>query len=427
MSSVPGSFPATGTDVAVSITRMVTHHRIGLRLAFDGRLDPERLSRAVRLSLDAEPILGCSFETDAFEASWKRLPDLDATLPFSFKETADPAGVMNAFQAEEVGDAGPQAAVALLRSAAGDELGIKVSHVLADGRAAKQYAYLLADIYTRLGVDPAYAPEPNLAPRPTGRDVWANLTREQRRDAKKAKTWANATWQVPFKGRTGRGLTYRTLALAPARFGAIRAYGKEHDATVNDMMLAAFLRAAVLAFDPPTGVPLSVMCTADLRRYLPDAERLPIANISISGSLDIERADEEFDETLRRVRQRMDAWARTCYGAGAVLGAEKLAGLGYRMTKALLGATLRLAGRSDKTYPWFTNIGVLDEARLAFDGQTSAAGHMYGPSAIGASIVPTVSTYRDTLTVCMGFCEADCDATMIERVLQLTCGELAGR
>lgn len=425
MSAIPERFLATGTDVAVSITRAVTQHRIGLRLAFDGRLDPERLKRAVRLSLDAEPILGCSFETNAFKAFWKRLPDIEATQPFSAIETPDPDRDITAFQAEEIPDAGPQVAAVLLRSPARDELGVKLSHVVADGQAAKQHAYLLADLYTRLGADPSYVPEPDLRPRPTGRDIWGRLTAEQRRDAKKAKSWANPNWQVPFTGRTGRGLTYRALALGPERFARLKAYGKQRDATINDMMLTAFFRASARAFDPPTGVPLSLMCTADLRRYLPDADRLPISNISISGSLDIERTDDEaFDETLGRIRQRMGVWAKTCYGAGPVYGAERLAGLGYRMTKALMEATFRLAGGSGKTYPWFTNIGVIDEARLVFDGQTPCAGHMYGPSAFGASIVPTLSTYRDTLTVCMGFCEQDCDAATIEHVLQLTGDEL---
>jgi NRPS condensation-like uncharacterized protein len=113
-----------------------------------------------------------------------------------------------------------------------------------------------------------------------------------------------------------------------------------------------------------------------------------------------------------------------CYGAGPAAGAEKLAGLGYRATKALLGLTFRMAGRSGKTYPWFTNIGILDESRLSFDGHVPSSGHMFGPSSLGGSVVPVVSTYRDRLTVCMGFCEEDCDASVVEGVLQSVLDEL---
>jgi len=424
MGAIPKRFPATGTDTAVSITRAVTQHRIGLSLTFDRRLDPDRLARAVRLSLDAEPILGCSFRTDKFKAYWLRRPDLDSTHFFSLSETPNPDAEMVAFQAQEIADEGPQASVALLRASHADHLGIKISHVVADGQAAKQYTYLLADIYTRLAADPAYVPEPNLAPRPTARDVWNRLTPEQRRDAKKAKSWANPTWVVPITRKAGLGLTYRTASLGPEEFTTIKAYGSQRDATVNDMMLTAVLRSCIRQFDPPAGVPLSLMCTADLRRYLPESE-LPIANISISGSLDIERIDGEgFDETLGRVRERMAAWAKTCYGAGPAVNAERLASLGYRTTKALLWATFRMAGGSGKTYPWFTNIGIIDDARLSFDGDVPIAGHVFGPAAMEASIVPVVSTYRGTLTICMGSGESDAD--MVERTLQSTMEELAG-
>ena len=423
-SIVPQTFPATGVDTAVSITRKVTQHRIGLRLVFAGRLDPDRLARSVRLSVDAEPVLGCSFEVGSHKASWRRLADLDAALPFRILDTDDPDAVHTTFQAAGIADTGPQVAVALVRTASHDELGVKISHVLGDGQAAKRYAYLLADLYTRLGADPSYAPEPNLRARPTAIDVWDRLTPTQRSAAKKAKSWAIPNWEVRSKAVTGEGLTFRIRTLPPERFSILRAYGKARGSTVNDMMLAAFFRACTRAFDPPCGVPLSLMCTADLRRYLPDADTLPIANISISGSLDIERvADEDFDGTLSRVKERMGVWADACYGAGPAKNAEKLASLGYGVTKVLLEIAFK-SGRSGKSYPWFTNIGVIDEARLSFGGVAPVAGHMFGPSAFGPSIVPTISTYRGALAMCMGLCDQDIDVEIVENVLTMTFEEL---
>ena len=418
MSAIPERFPATGTDIAVSITRMVTLHRIGLRLDFDRPLDADRLERAVRLSLDAEPVLGCAFRTDAFKPYWLRRPDLGVAECLSVTETADPTSAMNAFQAEEIDDAGPQAKVGVFRMPDADTLGIKISHVLADGQAAKQYAYLLADIYTRLGHDASYVPEPNLAERPSGRDVLEHLTPEQRRDAKRAQSWVNPTWEIPAKGSSGQGLTYLTTTLDPETFSALKSYGNARGATVNDMMLAAVFRTCVRLFDPPTGVRHSLMCTADLRRYLPNAGLLPISNISISGSLGIERVgDETFCETLGRVRASMAAWAKTCYGAWQSANAEKFTVLGYRATKFLMGSMFRLAGGSGKTYPFFTNIGVIDDARLVFDGAVPLAAHVFGPASGGGSVVPVISTYRGTLTVCMGFCEEDLDASVVRQLL----------
>lgn len=428
MSEIPTRFIATGADAAIAITRAAVNHRIGVSLSFQpGHLDPDRLARALRLSFDAEPVVGCSFRTDERRAYWQRMSDLDGAKLLVQEGVSDPDAMMRSFQAAEVSDEGPQATVALFRSAQRDVLGIKVSHVLADGQAAKQYAYLLADIYTRLGVDPAFTPEPNLRKRPSGRDVWANLTSKQRREARKAKSWTNPTWPAPSTADAGESLTYRWTTLRSELFHALKSYGTDRGCTVNDMLLTAVLRACMSRLDPPVGVPLSLMHTADLRRYLPDAATLPISNLSISGSLDIERVnDESFEETLHRVHERMQRWAEMCHGAGPLASAEKIAGLGYRITERLLGLAFRAGGASDKTYPWFTNIGIVDDTKLLFDGVAPDSGFMFGPGAAGTSIVPVVSTYRDMLTVCMGYGDSDESAHLTEALLGSIAGEIEG-
>ncbi|MHB8762709.1 MAG: hypothetical protein ACYC6J_10105 [Coriobacteriia bacterium] len=426
MNQIPERFAATGADAAISITRAVTHQRIGLSLAFpDERLDADRLERAVRLSFDAEPLVGCEFRTDERKAYWKRLSDLDNATAFVEEKVTDPDDRMRAFQAVEIPDQGPQAVVALFHSGDGDVLGIKVSHILADGQAAKQYAYLLADLYTQLGADPSVAPEPNVRPRPTGRDVWNNLTPQQQRNAKRAKSWAKPTWPAPEAGAAGESLTYRWVTISPERFVALKSYTSDRGCTVNDMMLTAVLRACISRLDPPVGIPLSLMYTADLRRYLPDSVGIPISNLSISGSLDIERIDgESFEDTLLRVHRRMQEWANMCHGAGPLASAERMAGLGYGVTKLLLGMAFRASESSGKTYPWFTNIGILDDDRLAFGGTRPRSAFMFGPAASGASIVPVISTYRDALTVCMGYCESDYDTASVNLLLESIAGEI---
>ncbi len=426
MSEIPARFVATGADAAIAITRAAVNHRIGLSLSFrPGHLEPDRLSRALRLSFDAEPTVGCSFRTDERRAYWQRLSDLEHATVQVGDGVADPDAVMRTFQAAEVPDEGPKAAVTLLRSTNRDVLGIKVSHVLADGQAAKQYAYLLASLYTRLGQDPTYAPEPNLRARPSGRDVWANLTSAQRREARRAKSWASPTWPAPSTSDEGTDLTYRWRTLSPELFRALKSYGSERGCTVNDMMLVAVLRACISRLDPPVGIPLSLMYTADLRRYLTDPATLPISNVSISGSLDIERVDDEsFEDTLGRVHERMQQWAKMCHGAGPLASAERLAGLGYRMTQRLLGLAFRAGGASGKTYPWFTNVGVIDDSRLLFDGVCPESALMFGPGAVGVSIVPVISTYRDALSVCMGYGDSDENERWIEGLLDSITDEI---
>lgn len=416
MTRIPERFPSTGAESAISITRAVTHHRLGMNLTFPGRLDAERLARAVRLSLDAEPILGCAFRTDAFRPYWQRRDDLDRTAAFDVAGPGAGPEQALAFQAEEVPDEGPQVRVLLLSGDDHDDLSIKLSHVVADGQATKQYAYLLAHLYSALGGDPDFEPEPNLERRPDGTDVWAGLTAEQRREAKKAKSWTNATWTVPFGG-AGKRPAWELLAIEPALFGAIKEYGRTRRATVNDLLLAAVFRGCAKSFGTAAGVAQAFMCTADLRRYLPQANDIPICNLSISGSLEIEHVDgEPFDATLTRVHESMAAWARTCHGAAPLVASEKMAAFGYRFTRTLLGAGLKMGARSGKSYQWFTNIGIIDDSLLAFGDQTPSDAYIVGPVA-PRSVVPTISTYRDRLHIALGHCASDCEPGQIATLL----------
>ena len=423
---IPASFPATANDLATHVARSLSQHmELGCRLTFDRHLEPDVLSRAVRLSLDAEPVLGCALRTGTFAGSWVRLDDLDARVPFSTALTDDPDRDGVSFEVDEIGTADPQVAVRMLRSPDHDDVCVRINHDVADGQGLKQYVYLLAELYTRLLADPTYAPSPDLAPRPQARDVWDGLSPDQRRRASKAPSMTMPNWVLPYKAITGGGRTLRQLRLGPARLGAFREYGRARGATVNDMVLTAFFRALSGVFPPPAGQPMSLPFSAEHRRYLRSTEGVPITNLAITLWLGVEHVPgEDFDGTLRRVVEQTSAWREALWGVKAVAQTAGLSRMGYKPLKAMMGAIMRMSAKSAKTSPVFTNIGILDEDRLAFGEATPSSASISGPAAFGASFVPTISTYRDTLTVSIGFCEDDQDSDAVERVLRLMDREL---
>lgn len=402
------------------------HMELGCRLTFDSRLDPDVLSRAVRHSLDAEPVLGCALRTGAFKSWWERLDDLDDGVPFSVVETADADRDAVRFVVEPIGMDAPQVAVGLLRSSSTDDLCIRITHDASDGQGLKQYAYLLADIYTRLLLDPSFVPAPNTTPRAQAKDVWDQLTDEQRKQAGKAPGMTMPNWVLPRKGRSGRGRTLKELRLGPARFRAVKAYGIRRGATVNEMLLTAFFRALARAYPPPVRRPMSLPFSAEHRRYLNTPEGMPITNLAITIWLGVAHVEhEDFEGTLRRVVEQVSVWRETLWGVKAVVQAAGLSRIGYTPMKAMMSAVDRMGARSGTTSPVFTNVGVLDEARLAFGDDAPVDARLGGPAAFGASFVPTISTYRDTLTVSMGYCEEDMDPATIEGVLRAMEEELS--
>ncbi len=72
----------------------------------------------------------------------------------------------------------PQVKARIVRSGgpnAKDTLCLKFSHVPTDGAAAKEGAYLLADIYRRLGEDPSWRPRPNIDGSRSARQISSRL------------------------------------------------------------------------------------------------------------------------------------------------------------------------------------------------------------------------------------------------------------
>jgi NRPS condensation-like uncharacterized protein len=425
---IPARFPATADDVAIHVMRSFSQHLdLGFHLEFDGRLDPAILERAVRLSLDAQPVLGCALVTRSFSSSWQRVGDLDEHIPFSTLDTDDPERDSVRFRTTPIDDAGPHVLVRLLRARETDYVSAVVGHDAADGQGLKQYAYLLADIYSRLLRDPSYVPVPDLRPRPSAKDVWANLSTGQRAESKSVPSMTMPNWKAPRIAAEGRGRTIRELRVVPERFRAAKEYGSDRGATVNALLLTAFFRAVADLYPPPSGQPMSLPFTVDYRRYLPAATDVPISNVAVSIWLGVTFVPgERFDATLARVEEQLSVWRAGTWGVQGLMQSTAVSKFGSGPTTAMMRAVMGSMSNSQRTSPVFTNIGVLDEHRLRFGDRVPVSARLNGPASFGASLVPTISTYRDELTVSMGFCDGDMDATAIDAVLTHMDKELEG-
>ena len=77
--------------MAAYLGRNLNYGYVNTVVQFPGRLDAQRLRRATRLSVDAEPILGCRFVDSWYHPYWQRRNDLDSTPGlFTLVETKDP-------------------------------------------------------------------------------------------------------------------------------------------------------------------------------------------------------------------------------------------------------------------------------------------------------------------------------------------------
>ena len=415
--AIPPRIPVASGDLATAMLRGMANLVLGCRLTFDEHLDADVLSRATRLILDIEPVLGCWFDEGFLSAEWVRCSDLDGAEYFSVVETDDPDRDAAAFHGNRFEPRGPRLAVRLLRSADHDDMCVRMDHLVGDGWSTKKVAYMLAETYSKLLADTTCDPAPNLTPRPSGPDLWDALTPEQQKAAEAGNVIPEIPkWRLgPFHPGSGAGLRIQRMTLGPDEFTAMKSYGKARSATVNDMVLTGMLRALASVWPPaPNATPI-ISVTSNLRLLVDQPRFDRVCGLSGVVSVSIDHNDgDDFDGTLRRTIEGVRPHRDSLWGAKSLNSSP---GRWYRLLGAVMAVLTRATLGNGKFAPMLVNIGVIDDAQLGFGAATPVSAHICGSMPLGAGFGATVSTYRDNLTVWMGNFEEHIAPEMVEGVL----------
>lgn len=387
-----GTLPAEFQDEVVHIlSKLGVSGYINLVIDYPERLDEARLTIALRRLLDAEPVLGCRFCADAARPVWRRREGLEEMAHCLVREDDNRDESTAQLLAERfVVHRSPNISVALIRSpqARGDRLLLRVSHVIADGAAAFDVAKTLTDLYTRLGSDSDYQPSPNTA----SRNSFLWLKDFTLKD--KLKLLLLDLKSLPAALGSRRGLIsdaktfaadletvqpgYRALRLDEPRLAALDAYAEAHQATLNDIFLAAFFRAFDVFCPSPAGVPLEVVMPTNMRRYAPLQRRPAIRNLSgityIRIGTDV---GASFVDTLGKIRQETLRHKRRLLGTEGQLMTTALARASYARKQQLIS---RNVWRSLKkpAPPVLTNVGQVRAHQFACDGVSPTDLAMFG-------------------------------------------------
>lgn len=413
--AIPERFPAGFGDVVADAMDSMMEMVLGSRLTFAERLDPDALARAARLLLDLEPVLGCWWDESFGGADWVRCADLDEQVVFSTADSDDPDRDAAAFHGTPFDPKGPRLAVLLLRSRDHDDLCVRFDHVAGDGWSAREVTHLLAETYSRVLDDPDYVPVPRTAPRPTHADVWAALTDEQRALKTQAPPMSASKWAMKAQRGRGSGYAVRTLTLAPERVAAIRAYAHDRGATVNEALVASAVRSAASMFPLRPGVRPGVSISADTRRIARNEGLNRLANIATTQIVLMDyRHGESFDETLRHVIDGVKPYRDSLWSITASQVDTMPAPVAMRAMFAFMTATMRLLHGMSLVC---MNVGPFDEKRLAFGEVLPVAAIGTGPATRFAGLPALISSYRDAMTIWMGFREEHIAPEVVERYL----------
>jgi NRPS condensation-like uncharacterized protein len=379
-------------------SKFFADQQLSMVLKLDGLLDESVLAQAVRLALDAEPVLGCRLaETDG-SLFWERRNDLDAAELCRVEETANLDVDIQAFINQPTdASVNPLVTIKILRGKDSDCLCIKVNHAVCDAGGLKEYVQILSGFYSRLVKFGECLFEPNL-----GRRDQSQIF-ERTKDCKSIlmKEFPTPTWAFPQKEGNKRLHDFKVVS--PEQFQAIKRFAQAKKVTINDILLTALYRTFFSINHTVEGKPMISQVSIDLRRYLPNHRAEAICNLSGALYVGLERkSGETFEGTLARVTDTMAKLKANYPGLESAAGLEYLFSQGFRGMQKYMAQSDEMSKKYNVTFPLLSNFGVLDSynfAELRMVGGFISSPIMYQPAfMLGAT------TFKDEMTLSIGYC-----------------------
>lgn len=423
--NIPDILPAYAHDSGNYAARYgMGTFQIQVIMKLDGKLEAAKLSKAIRLSLDVEPILGCRF-IEHNPPYFKRIEEIDINSFFSTEETCNTEEAIHRFLESRLDmDHDPMLKVKLIRSIRQDTLCIKLNHTCADGAGTKDYIDLLSHIYTCIDAkDGVYIPQPHERSRKDHDRIFSTL-------GIKYPEWDTAmidaprtVWPFPWQSAGNKDITSFIICQLPyGQLDVLSKYAKERGATINDLILTAFYRAMFKMTQPPYGIPMDIGVTVDLRRYLPGNKAEAIRNLSGGIIARVARLlGESFEGTLSRVasvmkRKKAHNPAYPC--ATAAERAEKLNFYHFLSFAKFLSKVSEISSQNCHfCAPGLSNVGMISKSIIKF-GKHAVTEAFFVPPVIHApGLLLVVSSYNGIMTLAAGYYKGSICDEYLEKLL----------
>lgn len=408
MNNIPKRLPAKMMDRAIDTGAILGNPMIQLELEFPKQLDAERLSKALDLTIDAEPILGFRWVAKWLRPYWERVEERRRDILLLTSEKTEYEKFMTRSMDLSTG---PQIEGCLWRSSDKERLLLKVSHYVADAAGVKDIAAITSSIYSRLANNPSYRPEPNLH---GSRSIWQVIRHVP------WYIYPKLCLEVMRKDRVQSAMNPQTLPLedgprtplvfihrfVPAdRIARLSDYRKVHNATINDLMMAALLRALVVVGNWDGQKQLTLNTTVDLRRYIPGQRAKAVTNLSTGIACYPNLGTDlgkDFASTLALIstitRERKANWL----GVADLIGWFRLLVLSpHGPAIGIYGNSLKRFVKSHGIPTSFTNLGLISEDSVIFE-KTPLNARVLPPPAYPPLFGAGISGYARCLTISAG-------------------------
>jgi len=431
----PDIIPADANDIYNYVARYdMANYQIQAIMKLGGKLDFKKLKKAVRLSVDAEPVLGCRFVKRS-TPYWKRCEDIDNIEFCSFVETDNPDEAVQKFLESPLDmDNDPMVKVILIRSGAIDTLGVKMSHVCCDAAGAREYIHLLSDIYCRIdNRDNEFVPNPSKRDKNDHYRLLNSLTENPAPSWDPLAQTAMPTWKFPWKNSRTGATGFAVCRLPQGHLDIMKSYGKARGATINDLILTAVFRAMFEISRPPYGIPMDIPLTIDLRKFLPDKKAEAIRNLSGGVVIRLDRKPKEnFEDTLSRIVALTTVVKNGRPSIRSLKWAEFIESMNFHQICAYFKAESQLINMMsqspvnvfDKCCPILSNFGFISKSLIKFGENVVTDAYIIPPVVRAPGILLVASTYNGVITLGVGYYKSSVNRSHMEGLLDKIRDEL---
>ena len=239
---------------------------------YDGELDISVLKKVLIWTLEKEPILHSAFHGNVVEPYWT-VEDYSLSDFFTEKDSEDLEADINAFITQAIpADSNVQLRFAVFHSEGKDTIAVIVNHMCMDGGDFKYFMKKLAENYNKL-----LCGNRSLTIKTGSRSydaVYSKLSGEELETAKnlyKNISQIKDEHYFPLTAPSDEDVTRIIRRKVPREtFAAFRKIGKAMDVTVNDLMLAFYVRSLYEIGMFKDNERLTIPCMVDLRRHIVD-------------------------------------------------------------------------------------------------------------------------------------------------------------
>lgn len=374
---------------------------VHVELHYDFEINIEALKTVLVCFFEKAPVLHSSFTDNRIHPYWTvKDYNINDVLTVREVEEENLSEEIDRFLMQYIPpEADIQMHVAVFNHGGKSVLLIVENHMCMDGGDLKYFVKSLCKNYNEY-IENGISPTHLRTGTRSYESVYEDFSATEKRMAKKLYKNINSkdNHGFPFTPNSIQDKSFIARRKIPAeKFDLIRAAGKKHGATINDMVLAAYFYSLyeLAGFSPNESV--SISCAIDLRRHLKDDEGQGVTNHTAWMQCKIPKRGEDIFKTLEYCVKSSNEFKHDHFMG---LHGLPLLSFGYKAMPLSISEEVIKIGYANPLLA-MSNIGILEVDKLALEGHEPTDGLMSGAVKYKPYALLSLTSIRKEMTLSM--------------------------